>query len=519
MDENQFFEEFSLRICGSLEIDKALWKSFLFVRKVLPADQLILTIYNRAIGALEVVATADERGGNLRADKVIITPPSLRKSLDEFMNYPHVRISNGLSECPLHAAVSRHCGWPEYSSLVARLVIENNFVGSLILHAQGKGRYTEEHARYWSRVTKPAGIALSNSRHSRELLQLRNLLTVKNKSPRAEERGNVGNCVVGEDSGLRKVMEKVIKVSSLSSPVLITGETGTGKEVIANAIHNLSPRKNGPLVKLNCGAIPDSLIDSELFGHERGAFTGALTRKLGRFERAHRGTIFLDEIGELPHHAQVRLLRVLQEKEIERIGSTQPVKVDIRVISATHQNLRELVERGFFREDLYYRLNVFPIHINPLRERKGDIPALVDHFIRRKIREMGLRFTPTLESGAIDRLMEYHWPGNVRELENVVERAIIHSSGRPLSFNDIGLVTPRTVQKVQGPGTHAMRLEDVEAGHISRVIEITRGKIEGQKGAAEMLGMNPSTLRHRMRKLGIPFGRMIQDSGPMSMSR
>jgi transcriptional regulator with GAF, ATPase, and Fis domain len=252
-------------------------------------------------------------------------------------------------------------------------------------------------------------------------------------------------------------------------------------------------------------------MDSELFGHEKGAFTGAHSQKRGRFERAHGGTIFLDEIGELPLDAQIRLLRVLQEKEIERVGGSKPIKVDIRTITATHRDLEAMVREGRFREDLYFRLQVFPITIPPLRERVGDIPALVHHFIRKKSREMKLSTTPTLAHGAIERLMSYQWPGNVRELENLVERALILSRGESLTFSDLHPPVPQeTGQSPPSIENETMNLNLAMARHIRRTLEMTGGKVEGREGAAELLGINPGTLRHRMRKLGIPFGRVAR---------
>ncbi len=299
-----------------------------------------------------------------------------------------------------------------------------------------------------------------------------------------------------------------MRVASLPSPVLLIGETGTGKEVIANAIHNLSSRNRGPLIKVNCGAIPESLIDSELFGHEKGAFTGAFLQKRGRFERAHGGTIFLDEVGELPPQAQVRLLRVLQEKEVERVGGSRPIKIDIRVISATHKNLEQLVSEGLFRDDLYYRLGVFPIRIPPLRERKADIPALVEFFIRKKAKEMGLRSIPQPVPGVMDRLVAYHWPGNVREVRTAVERALILPKNNTLHFEDIHspryeLLMEAGVNVNEGP----LQLNEVEASHILKILSMTGGRIEEKKGAAILLGLHPGTLWHRMKKLGVPFGR------------
>jgi transcriptional regulator with GAF, ATPase, and Fis domain len=281
-----------------------------------------------------------------------------------------------------------------------------------------------------------------------------------------------------------------------------------GKDVIANAIHYSSTRKDGPFIKVNCGAIPETLLDSELFGHEKGAFTGALSQRRGRFERADQGTLFLDEIGELPPQAQVRMLRVLQYKEIERVGGTNTISVDIRLIAATNRNPEEMVKAKQFREDLWFRLNVFPIRIPPLRERKEDIAALVHYFIERKSRELKLQTPPPLAHGVIDRLMAYHWPGNVRELENVIERALILSKGTPLIFNDL-IGEKRDQSSVIPVGTQdaPLKLDEVVSQHILRVLEITKGKVHGKGGAAELLGINSSTLRNRMNRLGIPYGR------------
>src|SRR5512136_2879197 len=270
-----------------------------------------------------------------------------------------------------------------------------------------------------------------------EVIRLKDMLADDNRYLFNELRSASGDEIVGSDFGLKTVIEMVQQVAPLDSPVLLLGETGTGKEVIANAIHYSSPRKDGPFIKVNCGAIPETLIDSELFGHEKGAFTGAVSQRRGRFERADRGTIFLDEIGELPPQAQIRLLHVLQRKEIERVGGTSSIPVDIRIISATNRNLEEMIASGRFREDLWFRLNVFPIMIPPLRQRKEDIPALVHHFIDRKSVELKLTEKTALAPGAVDRLIAYDWPGNVRELENIIERALIQHQGGMLSFETL----------------------------------------------------------------------------------
>lgn len=506
IDENEFFKEVTLRICGSLDLEKALWHSFLYVQEVIPADELSLTVYDLDLGILERVASANVTGGTAQSDKIPM-PPHLRRELEEVLRYPRVRRSNNALEDPIASRMAKAFLWSDSSIIVARLIIEGQFVGSLIIRANGKGRYNEEHERLWSLVNEPAAVALANSRQYLELLRLKEVLADDSRYFQDELRKNLVDEIVGLHTGLKNVMDQVLKVAPLSSPVLLLGETGTGKEVIANAIHNLSPRNSGPLIKVNCGAILETLVDSELFGHEKGAFTGALVQRRGRFERAHGGTIFLDEVAELPPPVQIRLLRVLQEKEIERVGGTESVKVDIRVISATHRNPARLLEEGSFREDLYYRLGVFPINIPPLRNRKEDIPALVEYFIREKSKEMGLVSQTRLAPGAIDLLMEYDWPGNVREVSNVVERALIQSDGRPLTFDDIpGRALPNSsvapVRKERN-----LTLEEVEARHIRFVMGLTGGRIEGEGGAAAVLGMNPGTLRHRMRKLLIPFGR------------
>lgn len=334
------------------------------------------------------------------------------------------------------------------------------------------------------------------------------MLTDDNRYLHRELYRLAGDQIIGSDFGLKGVMDMVRRVAPRDSPVLLLGESGTGKELVANAIHYSSSRRDGPLIVVNCGAIPENLLDSELFGHEKGAFTGAMAQKRGRFERADHGTIFLDEIGELPPQAQVRMLRVLENKEIERVGGSISISVDIRIIAATHRNLEEMVKANLFREDLWFRFNVFPITIPPLRDRKADIPALVHHFIENKSRELKLPIPSTLAPGTIDRLMAYHWPGNVRELENVVERALILSKEGSVTFEPF--VAPRRADEISAvmvQETGPLNLNEVVSRHIQQVLKLTKGKVHGPGGAAELLGINPSTLRNRMNQLGIPYGR------------
>ena len=309
--------------------------------------------------------------------------------------------------------------------------------------------------------------------------------------------------IVGASPTLRRVLEQVDLVATTDSSVLIYGETGTGKELIARAIHARSGRKARPLVKVNCAALPAGLVESELFGHEKGAFTGATERRIGRFELAHGGTIFLDEVGELPPDVQVKLLRVLQERELERVGGSQTVKVDVRVIAATNRDLPGAVGAGTFRQDLYYRLNVFPVTLPPLRERPEDIPLLVHYFVARYAAKIGRRIS-RVPKETMGRLVAYAWPGNVRELENVVERAVILSPGPDLVVAPEALpaIAPEVLPE-RPAAADAVPLERVERAHIVSVLRRTNWRVDGPRGAARLLNMHPSTLRSRMQKLGI----------------
>jgi formate hydrogenlyase transcriptional activator len=306
--------------------------------------------------------------------------------------------------------------------------------------------------------------------------------------------------IVGDSPALRRVLEQIAQVAATDSTVLIQGETGTGKELVARAIHDASARRERPLVKLNCAALPRELVESELFGHEKGAFTGALQQRRGRFELADGGTLFLDEVGELPLDTQAKLLRVLQEREFERVGGSRSLRVDVRVIAATNRDLQSQVAAGRFRSDLYYRLNVFPIVVPPLRERRDDVPRLVQHFAAKAARKLG-RTLDGVSPAFIERASAYDWPGNIRELENVVERAMIMSRGPML--DGAALLSPSAGPTAPAPMPVAATLEEMERVHIRRVLEDTHWQIEGDRGAARALGLNPSTLRGRLRKLGI----------------
>ena len=329
-----------------------------------------------------------------------------------------------------------------------------------------------------------------------EVIRLKNQLEEENIYLKEELKQSFEE-IVGESGALKEVLFKIQQVASTDATVLITGETGTGKELVARAIHSASARANRPLVKVNCAALSSNLIESELFGHEKGAFTGATSRKIGRFELANGGTIFLDEIGELPLASQVKLLRIIQEGEFERLGNAKTIKVDVRIIAATNRNLKLEAEKGTFREDLWYRLNVFPVTVPPLRQRPEDIPLLVEHFVSRFSKKVGKTIT-SVSPTTLKQLQEHSWPGNVRELANVIERAMINSPGPALRVaEDFDTTLVNSTPPV--PKT----LEEVERDHILSILEETNWRIEGNNGAARILGINPSTLRTRMMKLGI----------------
>ena len=307
--------------------------------------------------------------------------------------------------------------------------------------------------------------------------------------------------IVGESPALRRALKHVETVAATDSTVLIGGETGTGKELVARALHDLSPRRERTFVKLNCAAIPTGLLESELFGHEKGAFTGAISQKVGRFELAHKGTLFLDEVGDIPPELQPKLLRVLQEQEFERLGGTKTIKVDVRLVAATHRDLAGMVAEGRFRSDLYYRLNVFPVVLPPLRERPEDIPRLVRHFTQRFARRTGRRIE-TIPAAVMEALVRYPWPGNVRELQNVIERAVILSPDLTLRvpLGDLPSPAPQVAEPAPAP---AVTLADAEREHILDALREAGGVVGGPKGAAARLGMKRSTLLWKMKKLGI----------------
>ena len=401
-------------------------------------------------------------------------------------------------------------GQPEGEWLIVPLGKQDH-AGALLVRAKPTRTFESSHVRMFHSMIKPLSAALENTRRLHELNALREAAEAEKRLALSRlGRTELRNTIIGADGGLKPVMERIGLVAKSDIPVLIFGETGSGKEVIARAIHNRSPRAKHPFIRVNCGAIPPELIDSELFGHKKGAFTGAIAMRQGWFERADEGTLLLDEIGELPLAAQVRLLRVLQEGAFQRVGGEKPIRVDVRIIAATHRDLPGMVQSGKFREDLWYRISGFPLVLPPLRERKRDIPVMAEHFAQRAALRFGLKYqSPSREDHAA--LIAYDWPGNVRELASVIDRAAILGDGESLEIEralGIAHVIPEPQNQEDSDlrsntGSSVATLDEAMSAHIQRVLRLTHGRIEGRDGAAELLRINPHTLRARMRKLKI----------------
>jgi transcriptional regulator with GAF, ATPase, and Fis domain len=507
LDRNEFFRHATLRICSSLDIDKALLSFMDYIRPFIPVSRAHISLFDPATGILRNLANVDQ-AGNKKTLPPTPLPRAAIHELESALKAGGARTSYWDEQSELVKILRPDFDLSERSVLAMDLVLEGKRLGFLALDAEGKAGFTREQMDLVSLLREPFSIAMSNALRYEEVVRLKEIVDAENRELSRELRGFSVSEIVGADFGLKDVMELVRQVSPLNSPIILLGETGTGKELIANTIHYTSSRRSGPLIKVNCGAIPESLIDSELFGHERGAFTGAITQKKGRFERADGGTIFLDEVGELPLQAQLRLLRVLQEKEIERVGGTKTIPVDVRVIAATHRDMTELVRTGAFREDLWFRVNVFPITLPPLRQRKEDIPALVTHFVDKKSKDLKIYPAPAVPIKEVERLKAYDWPGNIRELENLVERKLIRIRGKGrgglLTFEHLEVLEQSKAPGLDPEGEgDLLTLDEAMARQIRRALQRCKGKVSGPGGAAQLLGINPNTLRSRMRKLGI----------------
>ena len=513
--------------CRRIEIDESVDRIARLLPSQLPADAMLVKAFNVQHHRVETAAIGLCRPG-----------PAIPRATSEVTAED---FNDLLSWCRsgsvLHQRDAERDGVMKLLTpsipgewLAAPLMTDNHPLGALLLLARSPRTFEATHYAIAQALIEPIAVALANDFQFHELGRLREAVEAENRALLTRlERDSVTDSIVGADDGLREVMERIDQVAPTDVPVLILGETGSGKEVLARAIHKRSRRAAGPVVRVNCGALPPGLIDSELFGHERGSFTGATNVRKGWFERADGGTLFLDEVAELALDAQVRLLRILQDGTFERVGGQKSLKVDVRIVAATHRDLQAMVAEGTFREDLWYRISVFPVDLPPLRERIEDIPPLAAHFAGRAGKRLG-GAPLTLSREDIELLTAYPWPGNVRELAAVIERAAILGNGRGLAVRAaLGPVVPRvgrmsakewtkraaTAESV----TESVTLDAAIRAHITQALRAAHGRLEGPFGAAQRLGVNPHTLRARMRKLGINWTAFRTDNRPGRRTR
>jgi len=491
--------ELTNSLVSNLELRDVLTAVMRSARRIMRSDSAVVAVPDADAGHLRAYALDIQDGGDLLQEGELIDAQGTIAAQVFRTGKPWV----GRIEDVLESGLEVNPKWLELGfkvGCVLPLASRHRILGTLGLRRRDDTMYTDDEVNFLIQVANQIAVAVENALAYGEIRSLKDKLAEERVYLRDEVRTERNfEEVVGKSTVLRRVLRNVETVAPTDSTVLIYGETGTGKELIARAIHNLSPRRSKAFVKLNCAAIPTGLLESELFGHEKGAFTGAIAQRIGRFELADGGTIFLDEVGEIPLDLQTKLLRVLQEREFERLGSGRTLRTDARLIAATNRDLAALVAEKRFRADLFYRLNVFPVHMPPLHERPEDIPLLVRHFVEHYARRMK-RAIETIPSETMEVLTRYRWPGNVRELQNLMERAVILSPGPVLHVPLGDLDVRATGGQPRGP---AQTLEEAERAHIVATLTDTNWVVAGARGAAVRLGMNRSTLQFRMKKLGI----------------
>jgi len=491
--------QLSNALLANMDVRKLLGAISASLREVLPHDSATLGLYDPASDQLVVQFLGADEGESRRGDvrlPVLGSPAGEAFRSREPVILEHIEGSRFAPETVRHlTALGMQSGcW-------VPLIHRGQTIGTLTVASRLESAFHQPEAEMLAQVADQVAMAVNNAVAFRQIADLRDRLS-QEKQYLEEEISLQNNFedIVGESTGLRQVLKEIETVAPTDATVLIQGETGTGKELLARAIHRLSPRRDRTFIKLNCAAIPAGLLESELFGHEKGAFTGAIARKMGRLELAHEGTLFLDEVGEMPIDLQPKLLRALQEREIERLGGTRPIKVNVRLIVATNRDLAKMVAEKTFRSDLFYRLKVFPIFSPPLRDRAGDIPVLVRHFVAAHSRRMG-KTIDTIPEETMNALKRWSWPGNIRELENFLERAVILTKGTALYVPLAELETEEdddNASEIENP-----TLQAAEREHILRVLRETKGQIGGDDGAAARLGLKRTTLNSKLKKLGI----------------
>src|SRR5579863_4854924 len=495
------------RIVTKLELRDLLREIAANIRKFMQYDSVGVALPDPEDGELHRYA-----GDHAGYQEMSVGPASERTKLVFRTGKPLIATGEEVAADPQGAI-------PNMSLCLYPLIIRERVLGVFGFGSSRENAFTEDDLTFLGQVANQIALAVENALAYGQVSEIKDKLAQENVYLESEIRSELYfEEIVGNSEPLRRVLQEIETVAPADSTVLIYGETGTGKELIARALHDLSSRKPNAFVKLNCAAIPTGLLESELFGHEKGAFTGAITQRVGRFELANRGTIFLDEVGEIPLELQPKLLRVLQEREFERLGSSRTVRTDARLIAATNRDLKTMVEEQRFRSDLYYRLNVFPIRVPSLRERKEDIPQLVRHFVKEFSRR-NQRVIDTIPSETMQALVRYHWPGNIRELQNVIERAVIISRGPVLNValteltSDLSSTSAPVVSAAKSAAHENLQkmLEETERNQILRALEEADGVVAGPNGAAARLGVKRSTLQLRMQKLGIRLSRTAVD--------
>jgi formate hydrogenlyase transcriptional activator len=492
-DRLQPLLELSGQIVSNLELRDLLRSVSSIVRRVMQCDAVAVHMPDEESSSLQLFALDPRVGENAgKEDHVWLEESSSEKISEVFRTRKPIVSGRQGSSQPNGAARGCGCAVP--------LISRDRVLGVLELEQRRERGFAPEDIAFVTQIAGLVAIVVENTLACGEIKALKEQLAGEKLCLEDEIRSERGfEEVIGRSAAIRAVLRQIETVAPTDSTVLICGETGTGKELVARAIHERSARSSNAFVKLNCAAIPTGLLESELFGHERGAFTGAIMQRIGRFELANHGTAFLDEIGEIPLELQPKLLRVLQDREFERLGSTRTLKTDARLIAATNRDLDECVKENAFRSDLYYRLNVFPIYVPPLRERSEDIPLLVRHFVQQYARRMN-RAINTIPSETMEALVHHQWPGNIRELQNLIERSVILSEGSVLQVPFSGL---NSSNGASPDGARRRTLEEAEREHILATLKETGWLVSGPRGAAARLGMNRSTLQFRMKKLGI----------------
>jgi formate hydrogenlyase transcriptional activator len=490
--------QLSNALLANMDVTKLLGAISASLREVVPHDSATLGLYDETSHQLLVQFLSSDEGATRRGD--VRLPIEGSPAGEAFRTREPVILTDIEASRFAPQGVRHLTALGMQSGCWVPLIHRGKVIGTLTVANRLEGAFTQHEAEMLVKMADQVAMAVSNAVAFRQIADLRDRLTQEKQY--LEEEINLENRfedIIGESTGLRQVLKQIETVAPTDATVLIQGETGTGKELLARAIHRLSPRRDRTFIKLNCAAIPAGLLESELFGHEKGAFTGAIARKMGRLELAHEGTLFLDEVGEMPLELQPKLLRALQEREIERLGGTRPIQVNVRLIAATNRDLTKMVAEKQFRSDLYYRLKVFPISAPPLRDRASDIPVLVRHFVANHSRRMGKAIS-SIPDETMEALKHWSWPGNIRELENFLERAIILTRGSSLY---VPLAELETEEEYEAADTESPTLRAAERDHILRVLRETRGQIGGEDGAAARLGLKRTTLNSKLKKLRI----------------